>query len=88
MSIDWLRDLVICIFGLMATAMLFFVAVLSFLLYRRIRTILDSLKDTTKTIRKLSSYVEEEVVKPMVEIAALIQGIRQGINTIGKFFKK
>lgn len=88
MGIDWFRDLFICIFGLVATGVLIFSTVLLFLLYRRVRTILDSVKATSKTIQGVSSYVGDEVVKPVIELAAIIQGIRQGVDTIGKFFKK
>lgn len=88
MSIDWFRDLVICIFGLVAAGVLIFIAVLLFLLYRRVRGILDSVKATSKTIQGLSSYVGDEVVKPVIEVAAIIQGVRQGIDTISRFFKK
>ena len=88
MDIDWFRDLIICIFGLVAAGVLIFIAVLLFLLYRRVRVILDSVKATSRTIQGISSYVGDEVVKPVIEVAALIQGIRQGIDTISKFFKK
>jgi len=88
MGIDWFRDLSICIFGLVAAGVFIFIAVLLFLLYRRVRVILDSVKATSRTIQGISSYVGDEVVKPVIEVAALIQGIRQGIDTISKFFKK
>ena len=88
MGIDWFRDLVICIFGLVAAGVFIFIAVLLFLLYRRVRVILDSVKATSRTIQGISSYVGDEVVKPVIEVAAIIQGIRQGIDTISKFFKK
>jgi len=88
MGIDWFRDLIICIFGLVAAGVFIFIAVLLFLLYRRVRVILDSVKATSRTIQGISSYVGDEVVKPVIEVAALIQGIRQGIDTISKFFKK
>ena len=88
MGIDWFRDLSICIFGLVAAGVFIFIAVLLFLLYRRVRVILDSVKATSRTIQGISSYVGDEVVKPVIEVAAIIQGIRQGIDTISKFFKK
>ena len=88
MSIDWFRDLVICIFGLVATGALVFIAVLSYSLYRRIKPILESIKTGATTMQAISSYVGEEVVKPVIEVVALVQGIRQGINTATKFFKK
>ena len=88
MDIDWFRDLVICICGLVATGVSIFIAVLLFSLYRRTKTILDSVKATSKTIQGLSSYVGDEVVKPVIELAAIIQGVRQGIDTVSRLFKK
>ena len=88
MSIDWFRDLVICIFGLGATVVVLFLAVLALLLYRRLRPILDSVKATTKTVENLSSTVETEVVGPLSQVAAFVQGIRQAVNLVGRFTKK
>ena len=88
MSIDWFRDLVICISGLVATGVLVFVAVLLFSLYRRTRSILDSIKTTSATVQGISSYVGNEVAKPLIQVVALVQGIRQGIDAISKLFKK
>ena len=88
MSIDWFRDLVISISGLVLIGVLIFVAVLSYSLYRRIRSILDSIKTTSRTIKGISSFVGDEVAKPLIQVVALTQGIRQGIDTISKLFKK
>jgi hypothetical protein len=71
-----------------ATGVLIFAAVLSFLLYRRARAILDSVKATSRTIKGISSYVGEEAVKPVAQVVGIIQGIRQGIDTVSKFFRK
>lgn len=88
MSIDWFRDLVMCIFGLVATGVFIFVAVLAYSLYRRTRSILDSVKTTSRTIQGFSSYVADEAVKPVIQVVALIQGIRQGIDAIREIFRK
>jgi len=88
MSIEWFRDLIICILGLVATGVLIFIAVLSYLFYRRTRSILDSIETISRTIRGITSYVGGEVAKPLIQVVALIQGIRQGIDTVSKFFKK
>ena len=88
MGITWYRDLMICISGLVATGVLIFIAVLLYSLYRRTRSILDSIKATSRTVQGVSSFVGDEVVKPVIQVAAVIQGIRQGIDTISKFFKK
>jgi len=88
MSIEWFRDLIICIFGIVAAGVLIFIAVLLYSLYRQMRSVLGSVKATSTTIQGITSYVGDEVVKPMTQVVAIIQGIRQGIDTIGKFFKK
>ena len=88
MSIDWFRDLVISILGLVLIGLLILVAVLSYSLYRRARSILDSIKITARTIQGISSYVGDEVVKPVAQVVALIQGIRRGIDIMSTFFKK
>ncbi len=88
MSIDWFRDLVISIFGLVATGALIFIAVLSYSLYRRTRPILDSIKTTSAAIEGISSYVRDEVARPLVEVAAIVQGVSRGIEAVTKLFKK
>ncbi len=85
MSIEWFRDLAVCIFGLGATIVIIFIGVLAFLLYRKLRPILDSVKATTKTVENISSCVEEEVSRPLAQLAAFIQGIRQAVSLVGRF---
>ena len=88
MSIEWFSDLVICIFGLAVTVVVIFLAVLVFLFYRRLRPVLDSLKATTKTVENLSSCVEVEVAKPLAQVAAFVQGIRQAVGLVSRFSKR
>lgn len=88
MSIEWLRDLVVCIFGLGATIAIVFIAVLAFLLYRKIRPILNSVKATTKTVEDISSCVEEEVAKPLIHVAAFVQGVRQVVGLVNRFSRR
>ena len=88
MSIEWFRDLVVCIFGLGATVVVISLAVLAFLLYRRLRPILDSVKTATKTMENLSSCVEVEVARPLAQVAAFVQGIRQAVGLVGRFTKR
>ena len=88
MSIEWFRDLVVCIFGLGVTVVVVFLAVLAFLLYRRLRPVLDSLKATTKTVENLSSCVEVEVARPLAQVAAFVQGIRQATSLVKQFTRK
>ena len=88
MDINWFRDLIICILGLVATGVLIFIAVLLYSFYHRTKSILDSIETSSRTIQGITSYVGSEVAKPLIQVVALIQGIRQGIDTVSKFFKK
>ena len=102
MGIEWFRDLVICILGVITIAFLIFIAVLAYSLYRksqslfaivdsickRANSILDTVQSTSETVRGIVANIEEAVVSPMAQIVAIIQGIRQGINLVSKLFKK
>jgi len=88
MSIEWFRDLIICVSGLVAVGVLVFIAVILYSLYRKTSSILDSVKATSVTIQSVTSYIGDEVVKPVIQVVALIQGISKGIDTISKFFRK
>ncbi|MGD0352394.1 MAG: hypothetical protein ABSB38_02690 [Dehalococcoidia bacterium] len=95
MDIGWFRDLVICISGLVITVVVIFIAVLAYLLYSKIRPVLDSMKATsatiheiTSTVYEITSTVKDEVVKPAVQFVTLIRGIVQGIELASKLFKR
>jgi len=88
MGIEWFRDLAIAISGLVLIGVFIFIAVLAFLLYRRVSPILDSMKTVSRNVQGISSFVTDEVAKPLIQVVAFVQGIRQGINAIGKLFKK
>jgi hypothetical protein len=87
-SIEWFRDLVIIIFGLSATAAFIILVVLAFLFYFRLKPLLDSMKKTAGTVAKITSTVETEMAGPMAQIMSFVQGIRQAIGLVGRFFQK
>ena len=88
MGIEWFRDLAISLSGLILIGVLIFIAVLAFLMYRRVSSILDSMKIVSKNVQGISSFVTDEVAKPLIQMVAFVQGIRQGIDAIGKLFKR
>ncbi len=88
MSIEWFRDLAIVILGLGVTIVAIFIGVLAFMLYRKLRPILDSVKTTTKTVENISSTVAEEVSRPLAQLAAFVQGIRQAISLFSGFSRR
>jgi hypothetical protein len=88
MDIAWFRDLVICISGLVVTVVVIFIAVLSYLLYSRARSVLDSMKATSATINEISSAVQDEIIRPVLQLVALVKGVFQGIDIVSRFFGK
>lgn len=88
MDIGWFRDLVICISGLVITVVVIFIAVLAYLLFIKIKPVLDSMKATSATLHEITSTVKDEVVKPAVQFVTLIRGIVQGIELASRLFKK
>jgi len=88
MDIAWFRDLVICISGLVVTVVVIFIAVLSYLLYSRARSVLDSVKATSATINEISSAVRDEIIRPVLQLVALVKGVFQGIDIVSRFFRK
>ena len=88
MDIVWLRDLVIIIAALVATGVLIFISVLAFLLYRRVKPILDSAKVVSRTMRELASLRGGGGAKQVVQIVAVVQGVCQGITTVRRLFAR
>ena len=88
MNIEWFRDLAIVILGFGVTIVAIFIGLLAFLLYRKLRPILDSIKTTTKKVENVSSCIEEEVSRPLAQLAAFVQGIRQAISLVSRFARK
>jgi uncharacterized membrane protein len=88
MDIGWFRDLVICISGVVVIIVLIFVSVLSYSVYHRTRRVLDSIEGISATIDEVITHIRDKVVQPAIQIAALVQGIRQGIDAISRLFKK
>jgi hypothetical protein len=86
MGIEWFRDLVICIFGVIAIGVLIWIAILSYLLYQRSKPLMEVMHTVYQ--RADSILDAKAMLNPITQIIATIQGIRQGINAINKIFKK
>lgn len=88
MEVEFLRDLVIIISGLIITCVVIFLAVLAYLLYNRAKSFMDSVGSVATTVREITAVVKDEVVSPVVQFTALIRGICQGVETVSRLFKK
>ena len=82
MNIEWLRDLAICILCFGGMVVVVFIGVMVGMFYRKASPILDSVKGTTRSVHNISTCLEEDVVKPLSEIAGTVHGVHQGMEAI------
>ena len=85
MDIAWFRDLVICIFGILATISVVTMTVLAVMWFRRAKPIMESVRKTTESVENLSSCVEMEVARPLAQVASFISGVRQAVGLVNRF---
>jgi len=87
-TIEWFRDLIIIIYGLVGAAFLISIGIMAFRLFRRLQDILDSLKVTSSNIQEISTVAKEQIITPMVQVGNVFQGITRWIEMISGYFKK
>lgn len=90
MSIEWLRDLVIIIFGLVATILLILAAIFAYFRYREskllinnVNSILDSTKNISKSAEGIFSQAQA-IAGPLIETVTIIKAIRHITNLFKK----
>lgn len=88
MDIAWFRDLSVIVLAIVVVTMVIVMGVIAIKFYRRAKPIIDSIKATAANVQEISSFVKEAVAKPIICIATVIQGIRQGIEWFTNIFKK
>lgn len=88
MGIEWYRDLFLIIFTLTLTVVGIFLAVVAYRFYRRASVTMKLVGDTARTIHNITSIAGEQVFTPLAQVAAIIQGVRQGIQEVNKLFGK
>jgi hypothetical protein len=95
MGIEWFRDLVICIYGIVGIIVCVTFAVIIYLLYQKIKRILSRIEDMQKGVQGIVNdvkseiaSVKEEVMSPLVQVLAVFHGIKQGYGMVSKMFKK
>ena len=87
MTIEWLRDLVIIVSSILMVVLLASTAIIAFLLYRKIRPIMESIKEVAATAEEIASCAKE-LAKPIIIVASLIKGFRRGAKASSNFKKK
>jgi len=82
------RDIVLIIWGLVATVAMVFICVMLFLFYRKTISVLDSSDLMVNKVSEMVDYVNKEVVRPVSRLGTMAQGIMQGISIFGSIFNK
>jgi len=79
MTLDWFRDLVISIAGLVFIGVLILYAVLAYLFYRRVRPILELMRAVSETVQGLSTF--------LTGLATMVRGVSSGANAAYNLFR-
>jgi hypothetical protein len=88
MDIAWFRDLSVIILAIVVVTGVIIIAVIAIKLYHRAKPIIDSIKATAATVQEISSFVKEAVIKPIMCLSTIFQGISQGIEGFTNMFKR
>ena len=88
MELSSWRDIILVIWGLVATVAMVFISVILFLFYRKMVTVLDSTDLVVNKVSKIVDYIDTEVVRPFSRFGTMFQGIMQGISMFGSIFNK
>ncbi len=82
------RDMVIIVWGLIATIAVIFMSVIIYLFYKRTISLLESADAVVGKVADIVDYADKEVIRPVTQLGTMIQGIVQGINLFSSIFKK
>ena len=96
MGIEWYRDLIICIAGgitcilcLIAAGVIIYFAVIAKSLNKKVKSVMNAVEETTtiakgvvSDIREDVSEVKEEIMSPLVQVMAIVQGVRKGFELV------
>ncbi len=99
MNIGELRDLIIIIWGIIGIIALTVISILMTVMmlafYRHMRPLIDALQvtlgkvdATVSKVQEILDYTSDNVVKPLIHLAAVIQGASRGFRIIEKIFKR
>ena len=88
MELSYWRDVILIIWGLVATIAIVFISVILFLFYRKTISVLESTDLMVAKASNIMDYLNREVVRPVSRFGTMVQGIIQGVSIFGSIFKK
>lgn len=88
MELSFWRDIILIIWGLVATIATVFISTILFMFYRKTTAVFDTTDLMVNKVSQIVDYVNMEVVRPVSRFGTMIQGVMQGISIFGSIFKK
>jgi len=89
MSLAELRDLFIVIFAILGIGATIFLSIIAFIIFRKIRDMLNSGRATLESLHAIATVVSEDIAKPLGSIASVFQGVAKAVEIItGPFRRK
>jgi hypothetical protein len=87
-DLSFWRDVILIIWGSVATVAIVFIAVILFLFYRKTVSLLESTDLMVARAGDIVEYINKEVLRPVNRFGTMVQGIIQGVSIFGSIFKK
>jgi len=84
LTIEIFKDWVLSIQGVIFIVLMLVMTVLALILFRKAKKIFDAVDKVTGKVQSASSSVSEEVLRPVLQIVTLAQGIRSMRNAFRK----
>jgi len=84
MDLSSFRDIVLIVWGLIASAAAIYLCVVIAMVRRQAASALVSLKGAAEQVRAIADQVDKEVVGPLSKIGSMLRGINQVVGFISK----
>jgi hypothetical protein len=88
MEIEAFRDVVIIVSGVIIILVAILLAVIAYIVYHKINRILNSTRTIATKVETLTTTVTDDIGKPLIQVAGIVQGIACGMRRIKRIFGK
>lgn len=82
------RDIIIVIWGIIGIIVSIVVSVVIILLYRKTTALVESSKLIMEKVGGIVNYTNEELIRPISRLGAMIKGIEEGLSLFTRLFRK
>ncbi len=84
MTIEIFKDWVLSVQGIIFIVLMLVITVMALALFRKAKKIMDAVGKVTEKVQSASSSVNEDSLRPILKVVALVQGIRTVRDTFNK----